>query len=78
MAISYCFKVYDILLARLGIDHPYTQAVYNNSKYLFGLNNPEGNFEQWIAEHASSDLHNIANQFMLYKQRKPWKNMQLS
>lgn len=55
MAISYCFKVYDILLARLGIDHPYTQAVYNNSKYLFGLNNPEGNFEQWIAEHASSD-----------------------
>ena len=55
MAIPYFFKAYIILLARLGIDHPHTQAAYDNLKYTFGINNPEGNFEQWIAEHASSD-----------------------
>ena len=55
MAIPYFFKAYIILLARLGIDHPHTQAAYDNLKYTFGLNNPEGNFEQWLAEHASSD-----------------------
>ena len=55
MAIPYFFKAYIILLDRLGIDHPHTQVVYDNLKYTFGLNNPEGNFEQWIAEHASSD-----------------------
>ncbi len=55
MAIPYFFKAYIILLDRLGIDHPHTQVVYDNLKYTFGLNNPEGNFEQWLAEHASSD-----------------------
>lgn len=55
LATLYYFKAYNIFLARLGTDHPHTQTVYNNLKYLFGLYNLEGNFEQWIAEHTSSD-----------------------
>lgn len=49
-AFVYFFVAYKILLLKFGTSHPRTKISYRNMRFVYKILNPEGNFEQWLAD----------------------------